>query len=141
MGACTDIKTSKNQGSSGPAASSSSEPGLPMLKVKGLLKAVKANSPLQVEVQYEEGWAINEQAPSRLTLLDGSEEIVQFDREELQDNRFEVPPISAGKVLHLQGTFYYCDKVKKSMCLVQSQQLLLSASDENTATKVSIDVR
>ncbi len=76
---------------------------------------------VQIRIELEQGWKINDEAPSFLALYDRDKKVVgHWGREELKTGRITLPELTPNSKLTLQGTFYYCEDKPNALCLIHS---------------------
>ncbi len=88
-------------------------------------------SPVRLNLKLKPGWHIHQEGPSYLALFDlvkNNQVVVSFDRGMLLQNRMLIPP-RLGMQYKLQGTFFYCEDSKQSVCEVQSIDAPVSFED------------
>lgn len=89
-----------------------------------------ADTPVTLVIQLKEGWHINDDAPSQLTLFDMNgrpKEMARFDRAALKKKEVTLPKLTLGSY-RLQGTFYYCEDKAGSQCLIKSFDIRMGAT-------------
>ena len=86
--------------------------------------------PVSVMLGLAEGWKINRDAPSSLTLfqIEGKKHtaVARFAPEQMLDKRVLLPALAKGQY-RLQGTLYYCQSAEGSQCLLKSFDMTLMA--------------
>lgn len=84
--------------------------------------------PVSVMLGLAEGWKINRDAPSNLTLfqIEGKKHtaVARFAPEQMLDKRVLLPALAKGQY-RLQGTLYYCQSAEGSQCLLKSFDMTL----------------
>jgi thiol-disulfide isomerase/thioredoxin len=80
-----------------------------------------------VSLELKEGWHINDEAPSNLTLFDVKKKAVKsFGIAEIKTRHLALSKLTPGKY-YLQGTLYYCEDKAGSQCLIKSFDVELNA--------------
>lgn len=115
-----------------PAAEKPSEK-LPNLKTRENL-VLKSGLPIAWTLSLPEGWKLNAQAPSSLSLYEGNSGtetlLKSYSKEELARKSLNFPALQTGKRYLLQGTFYYCREGREALCFLQSLQSEISVSPD-----------
>ncbi len=91
---------------------------------------VAANMAITVNIALQNGWHINEEAPSYLALFDMAAKpkaITSFDRKATRQKQIALPALASG-AYRLQGTLYYCEDKQGAQCLIKSFDLPLAAA-------------
>lgn len=107
---------------------------LPNLEKLDLAK-VKSGYSVPLKVNFEKGWKINEKGPSFLNLLQivgkNSANLVKtYDWNMIKDNVVFLPKLKSGKKYVIQGTIYYCEDKKNSLCFISSYEQEVRASND-----------
>ncbi len=111
-------------------------------------KIVKSDINVSLLMKLPEGWKINENGPSFINLLEisGNESnlIASYDWNSVKSGEIKLPKLTSGKDYYLQGTIYYCQNKKDSLCLINSygQKIIAkkSASDEQVKIEFITDL-
>ncbi len=103
--------------------------------------SVKDKTPIALTFKMKNGWKINDLAPSFFNLVEIKNDkeanlIASFDGEMIKAGTVKLPKLSKKKTYYLQGTVYYCEDKKNSICLVKSyeQKLLPKGSGSEQIT-------
>lgn len=112
--------------------------GLPNLIETSPL-TLKADEALSIAIDLENGWKINDIAPSWLALFDvtGGDNpapIAQWNTAQLKGLSLSSPTLEANRSYRLQGTLYFCEKKEGAICLVQSYDASLTSNSSNDST-------
>jgi hypothetical protein len=84
-------------------------------------------------------WKINEEGPSFINLLElvknhQANLVENFDWHAVSAKELKLPKLASGKDYILQGTIYFCEDKKNSLCYIKSYQQKVNAdSDEKLA--------
>ncbi len=82
---------------------------------------VKAGWPVMGAVGLPDGWKINAEAPSRLSLFTAAgKHLASYETKALAALRVALPELAANQEYVLQGTLYYCEDRVGALCLIQS---------------------
>jgi thiol-disulfide isomerase/thioredoxin len=103
---------------------------------------VKQGQPLQVILGLQQGWKINKDAPSALTLFEMQAQpklFASIGLEDLKKGKVMLPALSSGKQYRLQAMLYYCEDKDGAQCLLKSFDLPLSTGDSEI-TSITLPV-
>ena len=96
---------------------------------------VKAGEAITLKIELNEGWRVNEEAPSFINLLkmksdEKADLIASFDWHFVRQKEIKLPKLESGQDYILQGSIYYCEDKKNSLCYVKSyEQKIVAVSD------------
>lgn len=96
---------------------------------------VKSGEIITLRIEMNEGWRINEEAPSFINLLkmqnsEKADLIASFDWHFVRQREIKLPKLESGEDYILQGSIYYCEDKKNSLCYVKSyEQKIIAVSD------------
>lgn len=124
------------------SASYSFSDGLPNIRpVKQA--AIAFNDHASVHFALPDGWKFNAEAPSWLALFEMQGDkpalVKGYNLTGFKKKQLALPSLESGKAYHLQGTFYYCQSTKDSLCLIQSVDSDLSEVKQDVNSEVAID--
>ena len=95
-----------------------------------------AGHPWTFEVVLAQGWKVNPEAPSRLTVYrkaaQGWDLVDRKSSASLASGRAAMPSLAPGTDYLLQAVIFYCGTDGSSACMVQSLQQELAAADRGT---------
>lgn len=103
---------------------------------------VKSDAEIILKIDLAEGWKINEEGPSFINLLQPTKEgqanlIATFDWHSVKNKVMKLPKISVGDYV-LQGTIYYCEDKKNSLCYIKSYEQNIAASNGEKSTEIQL---
>jgi thiol-disulfide isomerase/thioredoxin len=103
---------------------------------------VKSDVEIILKIDLAEGWKINEEGPSFVNLLQPTKEdqanlIATFDWHSVKNKMMKLPKISAGDYV-LQGTIYYCENKKNSLCYIKSYEQNITASNAEKSDQIVV---
>jgi hypothetical protein len=75
---------------------------------------------IPVKLTLPAGWKINESAPSWLALFKVDQLMMEFGRDQLKSRQIVLDHLVKTQTYRLQGTLYYCQTLKGSVCRIQS---------------------
>ncbi len=98
---------------------------LPNLQKSDSTKVKSQN--VAIKINFESDWKINESGPSFINLLElvGEKDanlITTFDWNMIKNDDMNLPKLDANKKYILQGTIYYCQDKKNSLCYINSYE-------------------
>jgi hypothetical protein len=122
-----------------------SEPGdrsrpsdsLPALKRAPELR-VRAGTELRLALQLEPGWKINDKAPSWAGLYRDGRLVRELSRAELEKGGGALSVLGSGEAARLQGSFYFCEKTRPSVCVLRSHDQTLRSDDGVTTITIEL---
>jgi hypothetical protein len=85
---------------------------------------VGTNDVFGISLNFLDGWALNHDGHSWMRLFDISAPVPRLVFE-IENRALQTPPYRFGKLsrnhrYRLQGTFYFCEKTRASLCAIQS---------------------
>jgi len=87
---------------------------------------VKNDTELNLTLELDKGWKINESAPSFFNLVEVNDTeanlIANYDWNAIKSGSIKLPKLSTKHKYYLQGTIYYCEDKKNSICLIRSYE-------------------
>ncbi len=98
---------------------------LPNLQKSDSTKVKSQN--VAIKINFESDWKINESGPSFINLLElvGEKDanlITTFDWNMIKNDDMNLPKLDTNKKYILQGTIYYCQDKKNSLCYINSYE-------------------
>ncbi len=96
---------------------------------------VKSGEFITLKIEMNEGWRINEEAPSFINLLkmksdEKADLMASFDWHFVRQREIKLPKLESGEDYILQGSIYYCEDKRNSLCYVKSyEQKIVAVSD------------
>ena len=105
-------------------------------------KTVKSDVNISLLMRLPDGWKINEEGPSFINLLEISKNeailIASYDWNSVKTGEIKLPKLDDGKNYYLQGTIYYCQNKRGSICLINSygQKLIVKKSVSDDQIKI-----
>jgi hypothetical protein len=95
-----------------------------------------AGHPWTFEVVLAQGWKVNPEAPSRLTVYkkaaQGWDLVDRKNSASLSSGLAKMPPLAPGTDYLLQAVVFYCGTDGAAMCMVQSLEQELAAAGKGT---------
>jgi len=115
---------------------------LPNLE-KGAPAKVKADSEIIIKIDVKKGWKINETGPSFVNLLEIVKDrealmIESLDWNAVRKKEMKLPKLNSDKDYLLQGTIYYCEDKKNSLCYIKSYEQEIIADEDEKAVEIKI---
>lgn len=106
---------------------------------------VKSDSEILVKIEVKKGWKINEMGPSFINLLSMEKDreavmIESFDWQSVKKKEMKFPKLKSGKNYLLQGTIYYCEDKKNSLCYIKSYEQEIIADDDEKGAEIGIEL-
>jgi thiol-disulfide isomerase/thioredoxin len=106
---------------------------------------LKNNEILTLKINLNEGWKINEEAPSFVNLLEiiGNKKanlLASFDWHFVRAKEIKLPKLEEGENYLLQGSIYYCEDKKNALCYVKSYEQKLIIDDAKDA-KLDFEIK
>jgi thiol-disulfide isomerase/thioredoxin len=100
--------------------------------------SVKENKKITLTIDLNDGWKINEDGPSFINLLelvssDKADLIASFDWYFVRQQKLNLPALTQGKDYLLQGSIYYCEDKKNSLCFVKSYEQKIKVDDDKNS--------
>lgn len=101
---------------------------------------LKSESEINIKINLEQGWKINEIGPSFLNLLvikenNQADLLANFDWNVIKNLQLKLPKLEDNKEYVLQGKIYYCKDAKNSLCYIKSyDQKIIVKAGENAST-------
>lgn len=104
---------------------------------------VKTDSEIAIKINVKEGWKINETGPSFINLLEMVKDtkanmVTSFDWHSIKAKEMKLPKLESGKDYLLQGTIYYCEDKKNSLCYIKSYEQKVTADSDEKAAEIEI---
>ncbi|MFT6106414.1 MAG: thiol-disulfide isomerase/thioredoxin [Rickettsiales bacterium] len=86
---------------------------------------VKENSEVTLVFDMKKGWKVNQSAPSFFNLVEIKDNkdahlIASFSDSIISSGSVKLPKMSSENEYYIQGTVYYCEDKKESLCLIKS---------------------
>ena len=118
---------------------------LPQL-VESSPATVQADTGIRVTLAMAEGWKINPDATSTLTLFkiveNGEPTVVaEFDNSMLRTRTITLPAMPDVTKLRLQGTIFYCESKANALCLLQSHDQMLTVAKDGGVDSLTISLK
>ena len=104
---------------------------------------VKSDKKLNLKIDLNKGWKINEDGPSFINLLelvddDEANLITSFDWYFVKKKQLKLPKLESGEDYLLQGSIYYCEDKKNALCFVKSYEQEINADDDEKNLEIEI---
>jgi hypothetical protein len=96
---------------------------------------VRSGEIITLKIELNEGWRVNEEAPSFINLLkmksdEKADLIASFDWHFVRQKEIKLPKLESGQDYILQGSIYYCEDKRNSLCYVKSyEQKIIAVAD------------
>ncbi len=105
---------------------------LPNLERLGKVN-LKSKAEIPINLSFDKGWKLNDLGPSFLNLLEvvnkkSANLIATYDWNMLKDNVAILPKLKSGKKYIIQGTIYYCQDKRNSLCYISSYEQEIGVS-------------
>jgi hypothetical protein len=108
-------------------------------------QSVKEDGEVMLVFDMKKGWKINQTAPSFFNLVEIENRkeanlIASFSESIISSGSAKLPKMSSKNEYYLQGTIYYCEDKKDSLCLVKSfEQKLEPSSFGDNKIKITLN--
>jgi thiol-disulfide isomerase/thioredoxin len=94
---------------------------------------------VEIKINFEDGWKLNEKGPSFLNLLevvakDKANLINTFDWNMIKNGEMKLPKLKKGKKYILQGTIYFCEDKKDALCYIASHEQEIEIAKDGKET-------
>lgn len=104
---------------------------------------IKSNEPINLAIRMDDGWKINEAAPSFFNLVEisGGKEanlIASYDWNMVKSGSIKLPKMSPVKQYYLQGTVYYCEDREDALCFIKSYEAKILPSITSDVKEIKI---
>ncbi len=104
---------------------------------------VKDDTEINLNIDLNQGWKINELGPSFVNLLELIDDrkanlIASFDWHMVKNKKMKLPKLKAGQSYMLQGTIYYCEDKKNALCYVKSYEQEIAVDGDSKVLDVAI---
>ncbi|MEW6057770.1 MAG: thioredoxin-like domain-containing protein [Bdellovibrionota bacterium] len=112
---------------------------LPHLKPSQEQLKVQAKAQVKVKLVFQGQKKLNDKAPSWLALFEKTAEgkfqhIKSYRRDDFKNkNTVELPALKPSLQYRLQGTFYYCEPGRESLCFIQSHDQLFAPANQGSS--------
>lgn len=96
---------------------------------------IKSGEIITLKIEMNEGWRVNEEAPSFINLLkmksdEKADLMASFDWHFVRQREIKLPKLESGEDYILQGSIYYCEDKRNSLCYVKSyEQKIIAVAD------------
>lgn len=105
--------------------------------------SLKENAEITLKIDVNDGWKINEDAPSFINLLelisdDKADLISSFDWHAVKSKQMKLPKLSSSKSYLMQGTIYYCEDKQNALCYIKSYEQKISANGDDKALQIDV---
>ena len=107
---------------------------------------IASGKDIEFKINLDKKFKINFDAPNFLNLLEitganSANLIKNFDWNEFNDLSIAIPPLENGKDYLLQGTFYYCEQAKKSVCKIKSYEQKIIANAKSSKNSIEFEIK
>jgi hypothetical protein len=104
---------------------------------------VKSDAEVVIKIDLKKSWKINESGPSFINLLelvddDKANMVASFDWRAVSAREIKLPKLKNGKDYMLQGTIYFCEDKKNSLCYIKSYEQRIEADSGEEKTQIQI---
>jgi thiol-disulfide isomerase/thioredoxin len=104
---------------------------------------VKSDAEVVIKIDLKKGWKINESGPSFINLLelvddDKANMVASFDWRTVSTKEIKLPKLKDGKYYMLQGTIYFCEDKKNSLCYIKSYEQRIEADSGEEKSQIEI---
>ena len=105
---------------------------------------IASGKDIEFKINLDKKFKINFDAPNLLNLLEitganSANLIKNFDWNEFNDLSISIPPLENGKDYLLQGTFYYCEQAKKSVCKIKSYEQKIIVNRKSSKNSIEFE--
>ncbi len=113
----------------------------PAMEVK-----IASGKEIEFKINLDKKFKINLDAPNFLNILEitganSANLIKNFDWNEFNNLSISIPPLENGKDYLLQGTFYYCEQAKKSICKIKSYEQKIIANAKSSKNSIEFAIK
>ena len=107
---------------------------------------IASGKDIEFKINLDKKFKINFDAPNLLNLLEitganSANLIKNFDWNEFNDLSISIPPLENGKDYLLQGTFYYCEQAKKSVCKIKSYEQKIIVNRKSSKNSIEFEIK
>ena len=107
---------------------------------------IASGKDIEFKINLDKKFKINFDAPNFLNLLEitganSANLIKNFDWNEFNDLSIAIPPLENGKDYLLQGTFYYCEQAKKSVCKIKSYEQKIIVNRKSPKNSIEFEIK
>ena len=104
---------------------------------------VKADTEIKLKIDLKSSWKINEEGPSFINLLElvknhQANLVENFDWHAVSAKELKLPKLASGKDYILQGTIYFCEDKKNSLCYIKSYQQKVNAYPDEKLAEIVV---
>ncbi len=106
---------------------------------------VKSDSEITIKINLKSGWKINESGPSFVNLLELVRDnqanlVANFNWDAIKTKNLKLPKLNRKNTYLLQGSIYYCEDKKNSLCYIKSYEQRIVADSAEKSTGIEINL-
>lgn len=105
--------------------------------------SIAADSIIDLEIEINKDWKLNESAPSFINLLKITDKneadlVASFDWQEISLKKLKLPKLKNKQRYILQGVIYHCENKKNALCFVKSYEKRILAEKSSKNKKITV---
>jgi len=101
-------------------------------------RKISAGKDSILKLNFKKDWGITKSAPNTLYIFEFNNAnneaklIKSFSSKEISKSEVNLPELKNNQIYYIQGTFYYCQNSKNSLCLIKSYKQKILAVQKNS---------